>query len=462
MMKMRNYAKRDTSEIIKDPKRSILNMMAFVSITFIAIKLNGFMDTVWIANISKEAVTAVSTVSPIYSTVSALGVGLGTGACVCISYCLGRGDVERANGLAGNAIHLTLVVSIPTILFLLFGTEIIFNDLEGSEVKELIGQYIIPLAIGSPVIIMAGVMANFLKAEGAMRIMSVCSLISIPVNAIMTPILVYVCNIGIAGASIATVMGSIASTLMIVYFYTHRDLRLKPHVTKFSKRNVREILGVGLPRTLEEFFGALIFLIQSIVILAKIGGDGLAIHGLAFSIPYLMTLISDSVSAAAQPVSSAAAGAKREDVMRTSMSFSASIIFSLSGLVVIILLIFPEQILMVFNGGNVSTIEGDLVVVTRIYALMIPFYLISRFCSNMLQVVRKAHIWAPTSILLSSSQVACIYFVATNVIEMAWVVMTFTILIGLVAVIMLLICVHRFRSERIDKMIEEEKGVIVH
>ena len=80
-----------------DPKRAILHMTLLVVVTFLAVKINTFLDKVWIANISKDAVTAVSTVGPIYSDVSALGIGLGTGACVCIGCYLGRKGYPNTN-----------------------------------------------------------------------------------------------------------------------------------------------------------------------------------------------------------------------------------------------------------------------------------------------------------------------------------------------------------------------------
>ena len=140
-------------------------MTLLVVVTFLAVKINTFLDKVWIANISKDVVTAVSTVGPIYSVVSALGIGLGTGACVCIGYYLGRKDFVGANRMASTCIHMALVVSIPTVIFLLFGTDMLFKDLEGDELRYMIHDYILPLAIGSPVIILAGVLANFLKVE---------------------------------------------------------------------------------------------------------------------------------------------------------------------------------------------------------------------------------------------------------------------------------------------------------
>ena len=60
------------------PYEAIIRMFLMVSITFIVIRVNGFLDTYWISHLSTEASAAVSLVNPIYSIVSALGLGVGS------------------------------------------------------------------------------------------------------------------------------------------------------------------------------------------------------------------------------------------------------------------------------------------------------------------------------------------------------------------------------------------------
>lgn len=446
--------------MVNNPKKSILHMIAFVSITYIVIKINGLLDTIWIADLGSKAVSAVSTVTPIYSTVAALGIGLGTGACVCIAYNLGAGNRDAANRIAGTAIYLSLIVAIPVILFLLFGVDKIYSDLKGTEVGDDIAAYLLPMAIGSPILILSAVMGNFLKAEGAMKAVSFCTLMSIPVNIVLTPILVFVLDWGIIGASTATVAGSCVTLFLIIWVYKNYNMHLMPRLCLPTIPHIKEVLGTGLPRTVEEFSGGLVFMIQSAIVISDIGTEALAIHGLAFAIPYLLTVVSDSISAATQPVASAALGAGNDHVMRVSMSFSAAIVIVLGAIATVILFMFPEQVLTIYSGGDLSDIKEELIVVTRMYALFLLLYLLQRFCSNMMQVLRKAHVWAIVYLILTSGQVAAMFFFATDYYSMAIVVTVSTSLIGVVATAMLYYYTHKVDNGKIKAMLEAEKGVL--
>ena len=445
--------------MLNSPKKAIIRMFLMVSVTFIVIKVNGFLDIYWITNLSTEAISAVSIVTPIYSIVAALGLGVGTGACVCIAYRLGKHDYRVANVMASTAIYLGLVVSIPAILFLLFGTELMFYNVDEEGVRGLTREYVIPLACGAPILILTGIVTNFLKAEGAMRAMVVCSLISIPVNAILTPVFVYVCEWGIKGASTATGLGSLVSMILMLYLLHSDKHHIKLKLVRPTFSNVKEVLGVGLPKALEEFLGGLTILVQNIILISKLGGDAVAIHGLTFSLMYLFTILSDSMSAATQPVCSTAAGAHRIESMRSSMIFSTLILIGLSLLVVLFLELFTPEVVQFINGGDAGELEEEMILAVGMYALMLPFYLLSRLASTLLQVLRKAHVWAPIFLVLSNIQVALLYFFATDIESMLIIVAISTSLLGIVGYAL---CHHyavTYDPDAVERMIDNGEGV---
>ncbi len=445
--------------MLDHPRKSIVHMFLMVSLTFIVIKVNGFLDTFWIANVSAEAVSAVSLVTPIYSIVAALGIGIGTGACVCIAYRLGKFDYKSANEMAGTAVYLGLVVAIPAILFLIFGTELLLSDTDEAEIRSLTMDYVIPLAIGSPILIMTGIAINFLKATGAIKAMTACSLISVPVNAVLTPIFVYVMGWGISGASAATVLGSLTSVIIAFILLESGRYHIKPKLSKPTLAHIREVLGLGGPKTLEEFLGGLTILVQNIILLDKLGGDAVAIHGIAFTVIYLFTILSDSVGAATLPVCSVAAGARRIASMKSTMVFSTLLLIGLSAIAVIFLEVFTPQVVQLFTNSDTRELETDLIMALGSYTLMMPFYLLSRLASPLLQVLRKAYIWAPIFLVLSNLQVVLLFFFATDIESMIAIVAFSTSLLGIVGYILVGYFSRTYNPNAIDEMIAKGKGV---
>ncbi len=440
------------------PYEAIIRMFLMVSITFIVIRVNGFLDTYWISHLSTEASAAVSLVNPIYSIVSALGLGVGSGVCVCISYRLGQHDYETANRMAGTAMVIGLVVSIPAILFLILGTDMMFTFVDKEVIRGLTREYVLPLAIGAPALIIAGIVTNFLKSEGAMRSMTFCCLVSIPVNALLTPVFVYTCGWGISGASAATVLGSLTSIIVGLLILRTGRFHIRPKIIKPTSAHVKEVLGIGFPKTIEGFLGGLTILVQNMVLLYNVGADCVAIHGIALSMVHLFTVISDSMGAAAQPVCSIAAGSRRIESMKRSMMFSAAVVIVLSIIVVIALELFAPQAIQLYTEGAVSELEDNLVIALEVYALMLPFFLLRRLASTLMQVLRKSYVWTPTYLLLIFLNVLLVSLFANDMQSMLiTIVLSYTIP-GIVACIMTVYYSRRYDPDVIETMIEKGKA----
>ena len=441
--------------MLSDPKRAIVYMSLMVSMTFIATKVNSFLDKMWIAKISDDAVSALSTVSPIYSVVAAIGVGVGTGACVCISYTLGKRDFSRAQDLANASLFLSILMSIPTALFLILSIDPIVS-VQGPVITDLATQYVIPLAIGCPAIILSGVLGSLFKAEGAMKVMTMCALLSIPVNAVLTPVFINTCGWGMLGASAATALGSVVSMLASFYFFRRDNYHFEIRFTVPRSAAVREVLTIGGPKAVEEALGGVIMLATTVIIATSVGSTALAVTGLAFSFPYLMTMIPDSISSGAQPVCSAQAGAHNMPVMKSSMSYSFKILLLLSIIPTVALLLFTEPILSIFGNGNVVT-SDEMIAATRMYAVIIPFYLLQRMCTNMLQVVRKSNISAPVYLGFGVLRLILLAIFATTVMEVVFIecLVNFISAIGLAAA--LIYFTKRFDPNKVDE--NADKGL---
>ena len=445
-------------EMINDPKHAIINMSLVVSLTFIATKVNGFLDKVWIANISEDAVAAIATISPIYSVVSAVGVGIGTGACVCISYVLGKNEYERTQELATASIFLSIALAVPLGIFLVLSVNPIVG-VQGEVITDLAMQYVIPLAIGCPAIILSGVLGSLFKAEGAMKKMTVCAMISIPVNMVLTPLFIHVFGWGIVGASTASVIGSIVSVIVAIYFFKTGGYHFTIRFAIPSSASIKEIFSVGGPKAAEEVLGGLIILAQNMIIVMKTGSATMALVELAFSFPYLMTMVPDSLTSGAQPVCSAHAGKKDVAGMWDSMKFALGINLVISLLAAAILAVFASPLCSVFCGMDQSKVTEDLLTVTRLYAIIIPFYLIGRMSGNLLQVVRKSDVSAVVFTGLGLLRLFMFSLWGNSTMEIVWLEILANIITGLIMFGLLCYYARKFDPDEVNEKSERRSDV---
>ena len=451
----KRYSKVSVQQMLDSPKKAIVTMSLIVSITFIVIKVNGFLDTMWVSRLSGEAVAAVSAVNPLFTVVSCMGVGIGVGACICISYALGKRDYARTQNLAEAAVFMALSASIPTIAFLLLALEPVVSVHE-ANIADMARQYVLPLAFGCPFIILSGVLTSLLKSEGAVLKMALCTLVSVPVNAILTPLFVNELGMGVSGSSTGTAVAMFVSATLSYWMLKHGDYHFKVRLRMPTESSIQEIMGTGGPVAIDTLVFGLLMLAQTVVVTIVTGSMTLSVVQLAFAFPNLMLIIPDSITSGSMPVCSALAGARKVDDMKHSMGFAVKMAIGLALLSSVILILFAEPILSLFSNGDPSKITEELVLCTRIYALSIPFFLISRIFTGFMQTVRKAYISTPVNIVMMALKIGVIYLLATSAMQ---VVIIDLLMYALTAVVMgslLLKSLKEYDPDKVDSMVDNK------
>lgn len=442
-------------EMIDNPRRAIVMMSLIVSTTFIVIKVNGFLDTMWVSRISGEATAAISSVNPLFTVVSCMGVGIGVGACICISYALGKRDYSKTQELSEAAVFMALGASIPTMLFLLFALEPVVS-VQQANVAEMARQYVIPLVIGCPFIILSGVFTSLLKSEGAVGKMAFCTLVSVPVNAVLTPLFINELGMGVSGSSAATAVAMFVSAALSYWMLKRGNFHFKIRLRTPTESSIKEIVGTGGPVAIDTLVFGLLMLAQTVVITIKTGSMTLSVVQLAFAFPYLMLIISDSITSGSMPVCSALAGARKIDDMKSSMGFSVKIAIVLAVLSSVALLLFAEPILSLFSSGNSANITDELILCARIYAFSIPFFLIGRVFTGFLQTVRKAYISTPVNIIMMSIKIGIIYLLATSALEVVIIELLMYAATAVVMGAILLWAIRKYDPDAVDSMVEKK------
>jgi len=409
----------------------------------------------WVSRLSGEAVAAVSAVNPLFTVVSCMGVGIGVGACICISYALGKRDYSRTQQLAEAAVFMALAASIPTIIFLLVALEPVVSVHE-ADIADMAREYVIPLAFGGPFIILSGVLTSLLKSEGAVAKMAVCTLVSVPVNAILTPLFVNELGMGVSGSSTGTAVGMFVSAALSYWMLKHGNYHFEVRLRTPTESSIKEIMGTGGPVAIDTLVFGLLMLAQTVVVTIVTGSMTLSVVQLAFSFPNLMLIISDSVTSGSMPVCSALAGARKIDDMKHSMGFAVKLALGLALLSSVILLLFAEPILSLFTNGDPSKITDELLLCTRIYALSIPFFLISRVFTGFMQTVRKAYISTPVNIVMMALKIGAIYLLATSAMQVVIIDLTMYALIALVMGSLLLKSLKEYDPDKVDSMVDNK------
>lgn len=223
---------------------------------FLAI-LVGMLDTVMISGVGEAAVSGVSLVDNINILVINIFSALATGGAVVAGHALGQKNRDQAGQSAWQMVLFLLYTSAVTTIVLVGGHTVIlravFGQVEGA-VMESAATYLIFTGLSiCPLALYNGCAALF-RAMGDSRTTMYISLLMNLINLVGNAILIFLCNMGVAGAAIATLVArTVAADLIFKLMLDEkREVNFKGRLTlRVDFSLVKRILYIGVPNGLE-------------------------------------------------------------------------------------------------------------------------------------------------------------------------------------------------------------------
>ncbi|MBL1226150.1 MATE family efflux transporter [Enterococcus sp. BWR-S5] len=326
--------------------------------------LYNIVDSVFVAKISSEALTALSVAFPVQNLILALSVGFGTGVNAYIARKMGNKELQSAEqaaaqGLILSMVHYLIIVSLG--LFLSEPFMRLFSNNE--EVIRLSGSYtriIILFSFGQNIQIM---IEKILQACGNMIAPMFFQLIGAITNIILDPILIFgwfgFPALGIQGAAIATVIGQLLAmlTAVVALVFQKQQLTISFRRMSWNWRMIQEIYLISAPSFLMLSIGSV--MVSGInLILKGVSEIGVAVFGVYYKLQSFVYMPISGLVQGTLPILSYSYGAKnRERLLKTlKLSLLLSMIFSIGGLLLFWLL--PKEIMQLFTNESALLSTG--------------------------------------------------------------------------------------------------------
>ena len=208
--------------------------------------LYNVVDSIFVAKISEDALTAVSLAFPVQNLLIALGTGTGVGINALLSKSLGEKNQKLANKVAHNGILLMLFSAVACALFGIFGSRWFFTTQTDDLVLIEYGtQYLTIVMACSFGIFGQFITERLLQATGRTTLSMYTQLLGAVTNLILDPILIFgwfgLPAMGITGAAVATVIGQIISACFDLWL----NIKKNPEIQLLLQ--TRDILTCGEP-----------------------------------------------------------------------------------------------------------------------------------------------------------------------------------------------------------------------
>jgi len=377
-------------EILRgDPKAAVRKLSGPMIIAMLLMAVYNLADAIWVAGLGADALAGVGFVTPLFIILVGLSSGLGAGATSVIARRIGSRDKLGADNAAMHSVIISLAVSavlmIPLVLFLrpilvLFGA---------GEVTGIAMEYGTIVFLGTVFFIVVQMAYAVLRAEGDTKRTMYAMAASAMLNVVLDPILIYGAGLGIAGAAWATVISITAVVLLLAYwFFIKRDTCVTRSFGEFSpdRRTFWDILGVGLPASIE----FLLMSIETVIIIAMLvlisGTDAVAVYSSGWRIVMFAVVPLIGVSTSLVSVAGAAYGSREYEKIRVAFRYSLGIGVVITLITSLLTYLLAPQITSLFTYSAESAhLAPTFVLFFQTMCLFFPFAPLGMFSSSIFQ-----------------------------------------------------------------------------
>lgn len=322
--------------------------------------LYNLVDAYWVGGLGTSQMGAISVVFPIGQVVVGLGLLFGNGAASYISRLLGLGEKETAGKAASTALYSSIFIGAVMII----GTIIFLNPL-----LRILGatESILPFALTYGRIYVSFsifnvynvTMNNIVTSEGAAKTTMCALLTGALLNMILDPVFIYVLDLGVMGAAVATAVSQMVSTAVYLCYILRKKsvFRFRIKDCSFTKEMMGEILKIGIPTLVFQLLTSLS--VALINMQAKSYGDSvIAGMGAVTRIISMGSLMVFGFLKGFQPIAGYSYGAGKQE--RLQEAIKISILWSTIFCVVFgfIMVIFPTAIISGFTTGDSEMVEA--------------------------------------------------------------------------------------------------------
>lgn len=389
------------------------------------------VDSMFVAQISNEALTAVSLAFPIQNLILAVAVGTGIGINSLISRRLGEKNSDKANSAVTHGLILAGITSLLFIVFGVFLTKPFFGLFTNSESILSLGcdyTYIVTIMSFGTIIHIA--IEKILQGTGMMVYPMIFQAVGAIINIILDPIFIFgwfgVPALGVKGAAIATIIGQIsAMTLAVVtLIFMKNEVKIKTKGFKFDMKVVKDIYAVGFPSTLMYALGSVLVMGLN-VMLIKFSEAAVALFGVYFKLQSFVFMPVNGLIQGAMPIMGYNYGAKNKKRLIGTLKASLLVSIIIMGVGSLIFMIFPEQLLRLFNASDEMLSIGK--VALRVISISYISAAIAFMFSTLFQAINKGLYSLWISVLRQIAIILPLAFVLSKTSGLVGIWITFPI-----------------------------------
>lgn len=316
------------------------------------------VDSIFVAQLSEEALTAVSLAFPIQNLMIAVAAGTGVGVNALLSKSLGEHNYEEANSIGKNGIFLAICSYLVFAVFGILGSRLFFAmQTDDALIIQYGTDYMSIITIISIGIFLQITFERLMQSTGRTIFNMITQGIGAIINIILDPILIFglfgLPRMEVAGAALATVIGQIIAVIIAVICNHKYNKEINVSMKGFrpDKRVIGNIYKIGIPSIIMQSIGSLTTFAMNNILL-MFSATAATVLGIYFKLQSFVFMPVFGLTNGMIPIIAFNYGARNKK--RIYDTFKLSVIIAVS-IMIIGMLIFqaiPEHLLLMFDASE--------------------------------------------------------------------------------------------------------------
>lgn len=373
------------------------------------------LDTYFLAKLGNSVIIAISYISQIVYFLNRTGKGVGRGVSSMIARLIGAKDFENINNIVLHGILILIVLSIAFQMLFVFESEYFLKTILNIAQYKLIQNYLTVLISFIFLFFLSEYLVEILNGEGSTRLSTAIMSFGVILNVVLDYVFIFIFNLDIIGASLATSCAYLTTSAIFLYIYTIRrsqvvefkfgDFNFKPGI-------IKEILENAIPIILD----SLIVTLVGLVVITSMKNYQQAVAVIAYTLIiriqlFLFTPI-QGFSRSCNIVVGHLFGAKRFDDVNKQLNHAILFSFALNGVMALILLLFSQEVIGFFTTEYVVLQEVRNILFLVIYELIV--YSIIFNCNQSLVAIGRSSFSLYSVIIKFSSLIVFILIICVG------------------------------------------------
>ena len=368
-------------------KKLVVTMSLPIIISMIIQALYNIVDSIFVAKISSDALTAVSLCYPVQTIMVSVACGTAVGFNTLLARYLGEKKFKEANNTVVHGILLGLLNGlIFALLGIFFSNAFLSAFTKNQEILAMGNIYIKICTLLSFTIFVQIIFERIMQATGNAIYNMVMQGAGAIINIILDPIFIFglfgLPKMGVTGAAIATVIGQFCA-MLIGYLITKvkiKDLEVKFSNFSFSSSILKKINKVGFPAILMQSVLSFMTVFMN-MILAPFSDIAISVFSVYYKLQNFLNMAVLGITNALIPIIAYNYGAKRFDRVKKSIQFSLVLSIVIMAIGMLVFRIFARPLMALFSATD------------EMYAIGIPA----------LQIISLSFIFAGINVVLCSA-----------------------------------------------------------